>query len=184
MMKKRVIKLSLFNPSANDKAVRELQDYAKRLEEKGRKLAQELALHGFDVASITFDNPKYDGQTSDVSMDIREIGDNKYAIFALGETAVIVEFGGGAKYGYGHPLADKVTPQMGPGTHPDPHYGRNSKGELVQNWENDRGWYIPKAKGGGHTFGNPPNMGMYNASKAMRDELLEIARKVFQSEQD
>lgn len=180
-MKQRVIKLSLTNPSTNNKAVDDLLNYVEWLEQKGRELAMELSLRGYDVASIAFSSPKYDGSTSDMTMDIQELGENKFAIYALGETAVIVEFGSGYKYGGGHPLAKKVTPKMGPGTHPDPHYRRDSKGRLVQNWENDLGWYIPKSAGGGHTYGNPPNMGMYNASKAMREELLEIARKVFNS---
>ena len=167
MMKKRVIKLSLFNPSANDKAIRELQDYAKWLETKGEELSQELTARGYEIAGLHFDTAFYKGPKDDLSIDVEERGDGKYAIVAHGQTAVLIEFGAGITYyGDGHPQAKDFG--FGPGTYPGQTHALTGKG-----------WYLPKAAGGEHTYGNPPAKGMYEASKTLRDELVEIARKVF-----
>lgn len=180
-MRKRVIRLSLFDPVVNDIARVKLENYANfTLEEKGKELAERLADIGYQDVWLRFDSAPYVGpQKGDI--DVVERGEGKYAIVANGEVFVILEFGAGVKYGYGHPLADKVTPPMRPGTHPDPHYSKNSKGETVPNWQNDRGWHLPKEKGGYHTYGNPPSKAMYEAGKKLRDDLVKIAREVFGS---
>ena len=170
MMKKRVIKLSLFNPSANDKAVRELQDYAKWLETKGEELSQELTARGWDVATTWYGeviSQYYKGPIDGVGVDVEDRGNGKYAIVAHGEVYVILEFGAGVTYGFvPHPQADEFG--FGPTTYPGQTHAADPKG-----------WYLPKSAGGGHTYGNPPSMAMYEASKTLRDELVEIAREVF-----
>ena len=166
-MSNRVIKLSLFNSSVNDKAVRELQDYAKWLETKKEELLQELIARGWEIAGLHFDTAFYKGPKDDLYIDVEERGDGKYAIVAHGETAILIEFGAGITYyGSGHPQADEFG--FGPGTYPGQTHALTGKG-----------WYLPKSAGGGHTYGNPPAKGMYNASKALREELVEIARRVF-----
>ena len=166
-MSNRVIKLSLFNSSVNDKAVQELQDYAKRLETKKEELLQELIARGWEIAGLHFDTAFYKGPKDDLYIDVEERGDGKYAIVAHGETAILIEFGAGITYyGSGHPQADEFG--FGPGTYPGQTHALTGKG-----------WYLPKSAGGGHTYGNPPEKGMYEASKTLRDELVEIARRVF-----
>lgn len=166
-MNNRVIKLSLFNPSINDKAIDELQGYAKRLETKKEELLQELVTRGWEIAGLHFDTAFYKGPKDDLYIDVEERGDGKYAIVAHGETAVLIEFGAGITYyGSGHPQADEFG--FGPGTYPGQTHALTGKG-----------WYLPKSAGGGHTYGNPPAKGMYEASKSLREELVEIARRVF-----
>ena len=166
-MSNRVIKLSLFNSSVNDKAVRELQDYAKWLETKKEELLQELVVRGWKIAGEHFDTAFYKGPNDDLYIDVEERGDGKYAIVAHGETAILIEFGAGITYyGSGHPQADEFG--FGPGTYPGQTHALTGKG-----------WYLPKSAGGGHTYGNPPAKGMYEASKSLREELVEIARRVF-----
>ena len=75
-----------------------------------------------------------------------------------------IEFGSGAKYGYGHPQAGKLG--VGPGTYPD------GKG----NWDNPKGWWYGNSE---HTFGNPPAMAMYGAVQAITEQVTMIAKEVF-----
>jgi hypothetical protein len=88
-------------------------------------------------------------------------------IYAEGESVAFIEFGAGAKYGYGHPQAGEFG--FGPGTWSD---GESGKGH----WNDPKGWwYAP----GQHSYGNPPAMAMYQAVQKMTEELTVIAREVF-----
>ena len=53
---------------------------------------------------------------------------------------------------------------MGPGTYPE------GKGH----WNDPKGWWLPKEKGGEHTYGNPPAAPMYDAVKTIEQKLLQI----------
>lgn len=139
--------------------------YRKWQEEKARELAERLASLGATVASIRFSRAVYTGQ-KDVDVTVEELP-NGYKVKADGESVLFIEFGSGVTYGYGHPEAGEFG--MGPGTYPD------GKGH----WDDPKGWYLPKSAGGGHTFGNPPAMPMYEARKAIEQELPRIVKEVF-----
>lgn len=139
--------------------------YRKWQEEKARELAERLAALGATVASIRFSRAVYTGQ-KDVDVTVEELP-NGYKVKADGESVLFIEFGSGVTYGYGHPEAGEFG--MGPGTYPD------GKGH----WDDPKGWYLPKSAGGGHTFGNPPAMPMYEARKAIEQELPRIVKEVF-----
>lgn len=158
------IKISLDTKSINA-SIKQLDDYMKNLDSKIDELAKRLADMGAVDVSLGFSKAKYDGKKDfDVSVE----GDNgKYRIIVSGESVLFVEFGSGVTYGYGHPEADKHG--MGPGTYPD------GKGH----WNDPNGWWIPKSKGGGHTYGNPPNMPMYLTAKELRKEVERVAKEVF-----
>ena len=174
------IKCSLA-PSSIDAAIKQLEDYANSLEGKARVLCERLTEMGATSAKLSFSRLYYEYKGPiDISVSVEDRGNNQYAIVANGETVLVAEFGAGL-IGYGHPNPVVDGHQMGPGTHPDKHYSRNSEGEFVENWRNDRGWYLPKAKGGGHSFGNPPTMAMYNTGKELKAELLRVAREVFKT---
>ena len=160
----KTIKVSLSGQSF-DRAVKELEKYRDGLKEKGRKICEKLAAMGAANVSIRYARAIYTG-TKDYNVAVEEIP-NGYKIIADGETALILEFGAGVTYGYGHPQADEFG--MGPGTYPD------GKG----NWDDPRGWRIPKEHGGGHTYGNPPSMAMYETANGLREKVLQVAREVF-----
>lgn len=164
----KTIKLG-FDSASIANALMELQAYQLCLLDKAEKLAIELTMRGFDKASVKFTGAKYDGPRSDIKYDVEDRGDGVYAIVISGTTAVIIEFGAGVTYGYGHPQADEFG--MGPGTFPD------AKGH----WDDPNGWYLPKSAGGGHTMGNPPSRAMYDTSQELRNELAAIAREVFET---
>lgn len=160
--KKIVVPLS---ESGIQKIQDELTVYRKWQEEKARELAERLAALGATVASIRFSRAVYTGQ-KDVDVTVEELP-NGYKVKADGESVLFIEFGSGVTYGYGHPEAGEFG--MGPGTYPD------GKGH----WDDPKGWYLPKSAGGGHTFGNPPAMPMYEARKAIEQELPRIVKEVF-----
>lgn len=160
--KKIVVPLS---ESGIQKIQDELTVYRKWQEEKARELAERLAALGATVASIRFSRAVYTGK-KDVDVTVEALP-NGYKVKADGESVLFIEFGSGVTYGYGHPEAGEFG--MGPGTYPD------GKGH----WDDPKGWYLPKSAGGGHTFGNPPAMPMYEARKAIEQELPRIVKEVF-----
>jgi hypothetical protein len=160
--KKIVVPLS---ESGIQKIQDELMAYRKWQEEKARELAERLAALGATVASIRFSRAVYTGK-KDVEVTVEALP-NGYKVKADGESVLFIEFGSGVTYGYGHPEAGEFG--MGPGTYPD------GKGH----WDDPKGWYLPKSAGGGHTFGNPPAMPMYEARKAIEQELPRIVKEVF-----
>lgn len=148
-----------------EKAIKELMAYKQWVTLKEKELRDRLAALGATVASIQFSRAIYNG-TNDVTVRVDDIG-TVAVIYANGESVAFIEFGSGAKYGYGHPQAGEHG--VGPGTYPD------GKGH----WNSPHGWWIPKEKGGGHTYGNPPAMAMYNAVQRMTEQITMIAKEVF-----
>ena len=69
--------------------------------------------------------------------------------------------------GYGYPPEELNG--MGPGTYP-------GKGH----WNDPKGWWYSNEDGSGHhSYGNPPNMPMYNTVKELEQELERVVREVF-----
>lgn len=163
MSRKRIV--VPLSESGIQKIQDELMVYRKWQEEKARELAERLAALGATVASIRFSRAVYTGP-KDVEVTVEALP-NGYKVKADGESVLFIEFGSGVTYGYGHPEAGEFG--MGPGTYPD------GKGH----WDDPKGWYLPKSAGGGHTFGNPPAMPMYEARKAIEQELPRIVKEVF-----
>lgn len=160
--KKIVVPLSV---SGIQKIQGELKEYQRWQKDKANELAERLAMLGASVASIRFSRAVYTGM-SDATVSVVAIP-NGYAVKADGESVLFIEFGAGITYGNGHPEAQEL--RMGPGTYPD------GKGH----WNDPNGWWIPKSAGGGHTYGNPPAMPMYEARKAIEQELPRIVKEVF-----
>lgn len=161
-MKKVVVPLST---SGIERLERELEEYRAWQQEKAQLLAERLAMLGATVASIRFARAAYTG-TKDAVVTA-EPTENGYVVRADGESVLFIEFGSGVRYGDGHP--ENAEFGMGPGTYPD------GKGH----WDDPRGWWIPKSAGGGHTYGNPPAMAMYDARKTIMQELPRIIKEVF-----
>lgn len=168
-MRKRVIRLSLFDPIVNDIARVKLENYANfTLEEKGKELAERLADIGLQDVICQFEETPYVGPIEG-DIDVVERGEGKYAIVANGEVYVILEFGAGVTYEFvPHPKASEFG--FGAGTYPGQTHAKDPKG-----------WYLPKEKGGEHTYGNPPSRAMYDSATKLRDDLVRIAREVFGS---
>lgn len=161
----KAIQLNPFSSEDVTNAVKELRRYAAWVEQKENELRLRLASVGATVASIRFARAVYSG-AKDVSVRVDDTG-SAAVIYAEGESVAFIEFGTGAKYGYGHPQAGEFG--VGPGTYSD---GPNGKGH----WNNPKGWWYGNSQ---HTYGNPPAMAMYDAVQAMTEEITTIAREVF-----
>ena len=142
-------------------AIQELKRYKEWIAAKENELRIRLATMGATVASIQFSRAIYNG-VNDVSVRVDNTG-SVAVIYAEGKAVAFIEFGSGAKYGYGHPEAGKFG--TGPGTYP-------GKG----NWNKPNGWFYGHNK---HSYGNPPAMAMYQAREQMVEQLTQIARQVF-----
>ena len=161
----RTIRMNLNTASINA-AINELREYKTWIQRKADELARKLAEYGADNAAVGYFLVQYDGPRENIDVNVEDRGEGKYAIVASGHPVLIVEFGAGITYGSGHPLAGQMG--YGPGTYPGQTHAMTG-----------RGWYLPKEAGGGHTYGNPPSMTMYNTGKELRDEVERIAREVF-----
>ena len=159
----KTIAVSLNGNSLN-RAIRQLERYKEELEDKAMEVCERLASRGAVSASLGFARAIYTG-LNDASLTVEET-ENGYRVLASGETVLFLEFGAGVTYGYGHPLAGEFG--YGPGTWP-------GKGH----WDDPNGWYLPD--GSEHTFGNPPNMPMYNAAKEIESEIIQVVKEVFSS---
>ena len=136
-----------------------LKEYDKWLRRKSDELAKRLADMGAVKAELNFAAAYYDGD-EEHAITVEPI-DGGYSVKASGRTVLFVEFGTGL-IGYGHPELHG----MGPGTYP-------GKGH----WDDPNGWWYAH---GQHTYGNPPNMPMYNTVKELEQELARVVKEVFQ----
>ena len=162
---RRTIHIDIFDPASVDAAVKELRDYAKWVQRKTDELAKRLADMGAVLAAIEYSRVPYIGD-KDVDLSVESLGGNRYSIVASGETVLILEFGAGITYGYGHPQAQEFG--MGPTTYPGQIHAADPNG-----------WWLPKEAGGAHTYGNPPAMAMYKTGRELRKRIIEVAREVF-----
>lgn len=162
------IRINVFDPASIEAAIKQLEDYSKSLDDKASLLAEKLAEKGLWYAEWNFSSVQwtYSGAV-DYQLDVEKVDNTHYVITAGGETVLFLEFGAGAKLGYGHPKAQEMG--MGPGTYP------NGKGH----WDSPHGWWYADEGGKHHTYGNAPGMPMYNAAQDLKNEILQTAREVF-----
>ena len=163
----KTIRINGISEATIEAAAQDLRRYAEWVQRKETELITRLAERGKDVASVKFAGAKYDG-TNDVSVRVDSTG-SVAVIYAEGEAVAFIEFGSGAKEGYGHPLAGNFG--LGPGT-----WSTNEELGGKGHWDDPNGWYY---KHGVKSHGNPPAMAMVDAVQAMTAEITSIAKEVF-----
>lgn len=159
-----------------DKAIAELDEYIDDLEKKTRILMERLAEIGIEKATLGFGNAIYAG-TNDVVVEPFKWSGDKLIITARGNAVAFIEFGTGVHYSAPHPKAAELGFTRGT-------YGYKlgrldswrytgdpgNEGEIITEGEH---------KGEVRTHGNPANRAMYDATKEMRERIIEIAKEVF-----
>jgi hypothetical protein len=152
-------------------AVKQLRKYAESLQSKTENLVQELGDYGLDSAANLLGHVDT-GKTLESLKFIRE-GTN--GTVTAGGNAVWIEFGTGVKKNGG---------QAGAYVHPKAaELGMSAIGTYDKGHGADpRGWWYPDGGGYKHTFGIESNQFMYQASKDMRRELLDIAKEAFKND--
>ena len=160
----------IVNVKGLDETIRRLEEYSNRLEQQRDALTRRLADMGAINVSLMFARAIYTGD-NDFTVSVEDV-EGGYQIVVSGQSVAFVEFGAGITYGAGYPLAIRGA---GPGQYPGQKHAFDPNG-----------WYLPKAKRGsntedpsGHTYGNPPNMPMYNTAQDLKREIARVAREVF-----
>lgn len=158
----RSVTVNVTDPRSWQNAEIDLFDYLSDLERKANTICERLASIGAVRASLDFSRAIYSGN-NDVTVSV-EPTNGGYAIHARGNAVLFIEFGSGAKHGYGHPEPEGY----GPGT-----YNPDSP-----NWSNPKGWWYGDSQ---HTYGNPPAQAMYNAKQEILHMVEQVANEVFNS---
>lgn len=170
----RTIKVRL-NSQSIGKAIAELEDYQRRIDNAGAEIVRRLSLIGYDVAYRVMGGHVYTGETIG-SLTIEEISPTKMVLTASSTAILFFEFGAGV-YGTGHPLAGEFG--MGAGTYPNQTHALDPNGWWFPTDDANLTIYTDKdGQGWGHSFGNPPYMPMYQAAEQMKKDLETVAKEV------
>lgn len=161
-----------------DRAIAELNDYRDSLEQKAAQIAERLANEGYYTAFGVLAGHVYSGETIS-SLSVQQVSETRFIVSAGSVALLFLEFGAGVQ-GIGHPLAGEL--HMGAGTYPGQKHAFDPGGWWYQT--DDPNLAIHTTKDGtmfGHSYGNAPQMPMYQASVKMRDSIEQIAKEVFAS---
>lgn len=164
-----------------DRIIAKLKAYRMAINDKQHRLLERLAGIGIDVADAKFSTAQYDGENDVVVGSVPEwVGDNKLFITATGQSVTFIEFGTGVHYAEQHPKAMAlgfIRGAYGQGKGSQNTWGYygspGTNGKMIK--ETDKGSVIL-------THGNPPARAMYDATKEMRNQIVDIAREVFGSD--
>lgn len=157
--------------SGTKKLLSRLRRLQSSVDEKTKEFLTRLAEIGITEADVHFRNAVYDGDNDAKAIPTPEwVNENTIAVVAEGKKLLFVEFGSGL-IGYGDDPSYAQKFGYGPGTWSDD-LSKGGKGH----WSDPNGWYY---KHGEKSYGNPPARAMYEAAKVMRQEILNVAREVF-----
>lgn len=161
------ITVNPFDPNSIDDAIQMVKQYKRDFEQKESEFLRRLAEIGVRVAQAGFATADYDG-VNDVVVSM-ERTTNGYSVVASGKTVGFIEFGTGVKY----PEWDNTGMDYTP-----PKHGTYGKGQ----GKTPHGWWFKQNDGGraAHTYGNTPAEAMRTARDEMVDNVIRIAREVWQ----
>ncbi|MFA6851497.1 MAG: hypothetical protein WCS30_14235 [Selenomonadaceae bacterium] len=159
------IRISLSDQSIKS-AIDELKQYKSYVAEKTKLLCEKLAMIGAQEASIRFSSAMYDGK-NDVSVTVSQTA-NGFSIVASGEAVAFIEFGSGVYYNGSEPY-----PEARP-------TGIVGIGEYGKGYGKRKAWGYRENEKVVITHGNPAAMPMWYATKEMEQNVLRIAKEVFE----
>lgn len=174
-MRKKIIRISLSEKDI-DRAIKELEQYKQEIVRKTELLRAKIAERIANLAQSGFNGAVVDDLTGGsggarkadvrVSIDERE---NVSVIIAAGEDAVWAEFGAGVYHNGSvgsspHPKGQELGLTIGG-------YGKGMGKRQVWGFYEDGELKL--------THGAPATMPMYNAMKIVCDEIVAIAKEVF-----
>lgn len=174
-MRRKVIRISLSEKEI-DRAIKELEQYKREIIRKTELLRTKVAERIANLAQSGFNGAVVDDLTGEsggarkaevqVSIDERE---NVSVVIAAGEDAVWAEFGAGVYHNGSvgsspHPKGQELGLTIGG-------YGKGMGKRQVWGFYEDGELKL--------THGAPATMPMYNAMKIVCDEIVAIAKEVF-----
>lgn len=169
----KTIRIELSDSSIKN-AVKELRQYSAWVQSKEAELRSRLAELGRSIAEIRF-NSVIPSNGDSITVRVDDNG-NTATIYAEGEQVAFIEFGTGAKLGYGHPKPYVDGQTFGPGTWSDGPEGKHHWNEMTKDGKYKGWWY---GEDGKHTYGNQPAMAMYMAVNEITANVTRIAKEVF-----
>ena len=137
---------------------------------------QKLADIGVTVAKVHYqDVPNEYGNIEYPTVSFEVIDNNNVCVVATGVDLLFLEFGTGITYAEPYPTDEGFEPTFKAGDWSD-----NEELGGKHHWDNPKGWYLPKPyPSGSRTKGIAPSRGMYEAKKAMQNNIERIAKEVF-----
>ena len=171
------LKLTLSHSSI-DELKKELIQYKNDMQKKCDVFLLRLCEAGYTAARGVMAEHIFSGETIS-GLSVEDLGNNRFALCARSKAILFFEFGAGVKYSsQTHPKSEENG--MGAGTYPG-----------AGHWNDPKGWWYPtddarlirkydaSGQGWAHSYGNPPYMPMYKASREMISSIEKIAKEVF-----
>lgn len=157
--------------------IKTLKQYQNTLDEREQKCLKLLADIGIDTAKVRFSQAQYDGRNDVEVTGPKWIDKNKIAVYAEGESVTFIEFGAGVVFSKKHPLADELGFERGL-------YGIGKGNQTTWGYYGEKGtdgkFLRTTDKGDLYlTHGNPANRPMYDAGKAIQEQILSVVKQVF-----
>lgn len=169
-MKTITIELST---SSLDKAIAELKEYRKDLNDRLKILVGRLVQDGVNIARIQVSASQGDSKNAYVDYLVDSTGDIiKAAIFLQGKDALFIEFGAGIYYNNGnaHPQATEFG--FGVGTYPSEHPPNRAINPGY--W-----WYSDENKNKHLSLGTEATMPIFHAGETIRNNVIQRAIEEF-----
>lgn len=157
-----------------DKVIGQLNDYKDSLADKKSRFLERLAEEGIALIRANEANIIYDGDTS-LTVDYVKEGDDGITIYAESGSITFIEFGSGMHYAETHELAGEFGFERGG-------YGKGQGANdywLYRGEQGTNGVPVKGKEGRYWSQGNPPNRTVYQASRDLRQMVVDIAREVY-----
>lgn len=156
-----------------DKVIGQLNDYKDSLVDKKSRFLERLAEEGIALIKANREKIIYDGDKS-ITVDYVKDGDDKITIYAKSDSITFIEFGSGMHYAETHELASEFGFERGT-------YGEKRGSREAWVYKDKPAGTHGIELGGGRvlTRGNPANRTVYQASRDLRQRVVEIAREVY-----
>lgn len=163
------LKINLNKPDSIENAIKELQDYEKKLNNKIQKLIESLTNDGVEVANAWIMASQGDSEKPKVTFQVSPVGDIvKAQVFMTGKDVLFIEFGAGIHFN-GEDTPHAADFGYGIGT-----YNPNSNNAMEL-----EGWYYWTGTERVHSYGTEGTYPMYHAAETMRNNIIKKALETF-----
>lgn len=157
------IKVNVFDPASIDNAISQIKAYRNSLQSKIETIVERLAILGTQVVEYQYGLSHEDFEVSCIT------NGNSSMIIAEGDNVVFLEFGTGV-------YTEDHSSEMEAEGLPPIFAGSYSQTEGMGHFRPDHQyWYYEGIK----YAGTLPTQGFYFASKEIKEQAVEIAKKVF-----
>lgn len=182
MSSKTVITIDPWDPKSYDRAIYQVNQFKKKLENQLDELCKRLAEFGKIRAAELYSNALYAG-TNDVQVDVFPGENGTCVLLAWGDALFFIEFGTGILYEDDSWQArnDINVSLTGRGQF-GYHLGSLPDGWRYHGDPGNLGQKIPEGEphaGEIHTYGNPSALAMWRTREEMISSIKSIAKEVF-----